>query len=184
MPEDPDPYSNFHSAETGKPFRDCISCGLQLADPEVPYLVSKSFRRGECIFEYAICDDCRSNMAQEFSQESREQLADFFENTVQVQERSSFLTYGPIPEPWIARCAACDTPRDEMESYSIGGVLLGSEMLYDPYPLCLCGKCEEEIQDRLSQKTRGIWDDFVDTHFDGPPSDAEDLPVRGRPMIV
>ena len=55
-------------------------------------------------------------------------------------------------------------------------------MIYDPYPLCLCGRCEEAIQGLLSQKTRGMWDDFVDTHFDGPPANVEDLPVRGRPV--
>jgi hypothetical protein len=179
-----DPYLLFHSAETGLPFLDCIACGLRLADPELPYLVSKSFRRGECIFEYAICDVCRTNMAREFSTESRQRLNEFFENRVKVHERSSFLAYGLTPEPWIERCAACNTPRSQAESYSIGGVLLGQEMLFDPYPLCLCGKCEEEIQERLSKKTRGIWDDFVDTHFDGPPAGAEHLPRIGRPMVV
>ncbi len=73
--------------------------------------------------------------------------------------------------------------RSEVESYSIGGVLLGREMLFDPYPLCLCGKCEEEIQELLSKKTRGIWDDFVDDHFDGPPADVQDLPILGKPLV-
>ena len=183
MAQEPDPNADFHSAETGKPFQDCISCRLELGDPDLPYLVSKSYCRGECIFEYAICDTCRSNMAQEFSIESRKSLAEFFEKRVKVQERSRFLAFGPRLDPWIECCAACQTPRDEMETYSIGGMLLGSEMVFDPYPLVLCGKCEEEIQDSLSQKTRGIWDDFVDTHFEGPPSDVEDLPV-GRPMVM
>jgi hypothetical protein len=182
--QEPNPYADFHSAETGQPFQDCISCGLKLEDPDLPYLVSKSFRRGECIFEYAICDDCRSSMAQEFSKVSRAKLAEFFEHRVKVKKRSAFLAFGLTPAPWIERCAACQTPRAAVESYSIGGVLLGSEMLFDPYPLCLCGKCEEEIQDSLSQKTRGMWDDFVDTHFDGPPADVEDLPRVGRPMVI
>ena len=178
-----DPYSEFNSAETGEPFQDCISCGLTLADPDQPYLVAKSFQRGECIFEYAICEDCRCNMAQEFSSDSRENLSHFFEHRVKVKERSIFLAFGPSPGPWIEKCAACQTPRHEMESYSLGGVLLGMEMLFDPYPLCLCGKCEEEIQELLSKKTRGMWDDFVDTHFDGPPANVQDLPIAGRPVL-
>jgi hypothetical protein len=123
-------------------------------------------------------------MASEFSEESRASLADFFENRVKVRMRSVFLAFGPTPTPWIERCAACQTPRLEMESYSIGGMLLGCEMMFDPYPLCLCGKCEEEVQESLSKKTRGMWDDFVDSHFDGPPADVMDLPRIGRPMVI
>jgi len=178
-----DPYSEFHSAETGQPFQVCIACGLTLDDPDLPYLVAKSFRRGECIFEYAICEDCRCNMSQEFSVESRENLANFFEHRVNIKKRSIFLAFGSNPDPWIEKCAACQTPRNEAESYSIGGVLLGSDMLFDPYPLCLCGTCEEEIQELLSKKTRGMWDDFVDDHFEGPPADVEELPLKGRPMV-
>ena len=70
-----------------------------------------------------------------------------------------------------------------MISYSIGGVLLGNEMQFDPYPLCLCGECEEEIQELLSKQTRGTWDDFVETHFEGPPADVLDVPTGGRPMV-
>ena len=181
---DPDPLSDFHSAETGEPFQDCISCGLSLDhDPSLPYLVAKSYHRNECIFEYAICDDCRSNMAQEFSPGSKQALAGFFEERVKVRERSHLLDSGNGPAPWIEKCAACDSPRNQMESYSLGGVLLGMHMIYDPYPLCLCGKCEEEIQELLSLKTRGMWDDFVEVHFDGPPADVEDLPVKGRPVL-
>lgn len=183
MAPEPDPYSEFHSAETGKPFCDCISCGLTLDDPDLPYLVAKSFNRGECIFEYAICEDCRANMSEEFSEESRASLAQFFEERVNIKQRSMFLAFGPSPDPWIEKCAACQKPRDEMISYSIGGVLLGHEMLFDPYPLCLCGECEEQIQELISKKTRGIWDDFVETHFDGPPADVLDIPVGGRPMV-
>ena len=180
---EPDPYADFHSAETGEPFRDCISCGLDLDhDPDLSYLVAKSYRRGECIFEYAICDDCRSNMAQEFSSESRQALSRFFQEQVNLRDRSILLAIGDEPALWIEKCASCETFRNQLESYSLGGLLLGRNMIYDPYPLCLCGKCEEKIQELLSQKTRGIWDDFVDTHFDGPPAGVEDLPVRGRPL--
>ena len=185
MPAESDPPSDFHSAETGEPFRDCVACGLPLRqDPELPYLVAKNYHRGECIFEYAICEDCRSNMAQEFSTDSRRALARFFEERIRLEERSMLLALGKHPEPWLEKCAACGTPRSSMESYSIGGILVGMQMIYDPYPLCLCGKCEEEIQEGLSDKTRGMWDDFVDTHFDGPPANVEDVPATGRPILI
>ena len=182
MSQEPDP--SFRSHETGKPFVHCISCGLGLDDPDLPYLVAKSFHREECVFEYAICEHCRAHLSEEFSQESRERLAQFFDQHIDLQRRSRLLAFGPVAQPWIARCAACDTPRDEMEHYSLGAVLLGAEMLFDPYPLCLCGQCEQKIQETISKQTRDIWDDFVETHFDGPPAHVLDLPVAGKPMIL
>ena len=122
-------------------------------------------------------------MSEEFSVESRERLAEFFERRVNIRQRSILLAFWPSPDPWIEKCAACQKSRHEMISYSIGGVLLGNEMQFDPYPLCLCGECEEEIQELLSKQTRGTWDDFVETHFEGPPADVLDVPTGGRPMV-
>jgi len=121
-------------------------------------------------------------MTQEFSSESRQALSRFFEENVNLRERSIFLAFGDEPAPWIEKCASCETPRNQLDSYSLGGVLLGRNMIYDPYPLCLCGKCEKKIQELLSQKTKGTWDDFVDSHFDAPPANVEDLPIRVRPL--
>ena len=181
---DSEPDSYFHSSETGKPFEDCISCGLSLKeDPNLPFLVAKSFRGDECIFEYAICEHCRANMAQEFSGESQRALSGFFTRRIKHDERSRLLSSCHLVEPWIHQCAACDTPRRETKNYSLGGILLGDAMVYDPYPLCLCGKCEEEIQSLLSQQTLGIWDDFVETNFDCPPGQHLDLPTRDRPAM-
>jgi len=177
------PHVDFYSHETGEPFQSCIACGLPLDDPEVPYLVAKSFRGPECIFEYAICDLCRSTMAREFSEESRQRLAEFFQQRVNIGQRSALLTLGPVADPWIAACAACGTPRQDAASFSLGAVFLANEMIFDPYPLCLCGKCEEDIQNLISKKTRDIWDDFVETHFEGPPAHLLDLPAGGKPVL-
>lgn len=180
---DSDPY--FHSSETGKPFTDCVSCGLSLSDdPNLPFLVAKSYRSDECIFEYAICEDCRANMAREFSDESQRALATFFTNRVKFEERSELLSFGDLIEPWIETCAACKTPRNKAQTYSLGGILIGDSIIYDPYPLCLCGDCEEEIQSLLSQKTLGIWDDFVQANFDSPPGQHLDLPSKRRPVLL
>ena len=122
-------------------------------------------------------------MSREFSRDSQKALSLFFQEQVKLSERSRLLAHEDLPGPWIERCAACETPRAEAESYSLGGILLGSHMIYDPYPLCLCGNCEEKIQCLLSPGTKGIWDEFVDTHFDGPPVNLEDLPVKGRPVL-
>ena len=180
---DSDPY--FHSSETGKPFQDCISCGLSLRDdPNLPFLVAKSYRSDECIFEYAICEDCRANMAREFSAESQQALAAFFTHRVKFEERTKLLSFGDLIEPWIQTCAACNIPRTEAQTHSLGGILLGDSIIYDPYPLCLCGDCEDEIQSLLSKKTLGIWDEFVQINFDSPPGHHRDLPTHRRPVLL
>ena len=182
---DPDPHPYFHSEETGAPFRDCISCGLSLThDPGQPYLVAKSYRGQECIFEYAICEDCRANLASEFSNESQEALTSYFMQKAKLLDRSRFLDFGESIEPWIRECTGCGTLRSEAVTYSLGGILQGTSIVFDPYPICLCGKCEEEIHALLSPKTQGIWDDFVETHFDGPPGYTEDFPTKGRPALL
>ena len=181
---DSESHSYFNSSETGKPFEDRISCGLSLKeDLGLPYLVAKSFRGDECIFEYAICEHCRANMAQEFSDESQQALTGFFTQRIEHEKRSQLFSSCHLIDPWIQKCAACDTPRRETTTHSLGGILLGEAMVYDPYPLCLCGTCEEEIQSLLSHQTLGIWDDFVQTNFDCPPGQQLDLPTRDRPAL-
>ena len=123
-------------------------------------------------------------MAQEFSAESQQALATFFTERVQLDERSQLLSPSNLIEPWIRHCAACDIPRNETKSYSVGGIILGDNMIYDPYPLCLCGDCEEEIQSLLSQQTLGVWDEFIQTNFDCPPGHYRDLPTKGRPALL
>ena len=122
-------------------------------------------------------------MAQEFSDESQQALTGFFTQRIEHEKRSQLFSSCHLIDPWIQKCAACDTPRRETTTHSLGGILLGEAMVYDPYPVCLCGTCEEEIQSLLSHQTLGIWDDFVQTNFDCPPGQQLDLPTRDRPAL-
>ena len=175
--------SIFDSHETGAPFAHCFACRLPLEDIGQPHLVSKSFHRGECVFEYSLCEDCRSHLCEEFSEPSQQALAGFFLSRANLFQRSEALTGNWSTEAWLERCVLCNGLRGDSESYSIGGLFLARGILFDPYPLCICGKCEEEVQECLSKSTRDIWDDFLATHFDGPPANRQDLPVGGRPLI-
>lgn len=178
-----DQFSLFHSHETGAPFAFCFSCSLPLQENEQPFLVSKSFHRGECVFEYALCEDCRGHLCEEFSEESQRNLANFFESRTELLHRSDRL-YGTWEiGAWVEKCAFCDAPRDGAESYSMGGLFMANGILFDPYPLCICSKCEESVQECLSKATRDIWDDFLASHFDGPPANLQNLPVGGKPPI-
>ena len=193
----PDENGLFNSLETGKAFEFCAACHLPL-NPERPpqddfgiiselrdsYLVVKSFHRGECVFEYALCHGCSSNMSKEFSEESKKSLQQFYEERLDTVARSALMQGDPDPARWIEHCATCDKARKDCENYSNGGLFDANALLLDPYPMCFCGECEEEVQSRLSKKTLGIWDDFVEDNFDSPPANFRDLPVPSRPMLI
>ena len=70
-----------------------------------------------------------------------------------------------------------------MESYSIGGLFMAHGILFDPYPMCICSTCEGKAQECISKATRDIWDDFLASHFDGPPANLQGLPIGGNPPI-
>ena len=195
----PDEDGLFHSLESGKPFENCASCRLPLVEANpapvtddlgivqelvAPYLVAKSFHKGECVFEYALCDDCRSNMAKELSTESKESLREFFERKMDVRKRSDKLANESSAAGWIKQCATCGRDRETAENYSTAALFHTGSLMLDPYPLCFCGECEEEIQAGLSKETLGVWDDFVESHFDSPPANVKNLPVGGRPLLI
>ena len=192
----PDQDGLFNSLETGKPFEHCASCRLPLyerSDSEgdlgivwkdvEPYLVAKSFHKGECVFEYALCEGCRSNMSKDLSHASVKHMKEFFERKMDIEKRSQQLSGQTDPEAWLAKCATCDGERATSESYSIAALFHAGSLMLGPYPACFCGKCEEEIQEGLSKETLGIWDDFIETNFDSPPANVRDLPVTGRPIF-
>ena len=193
----PDHNGLFNSLETGKAFESCAACRLPhnpereqqddlgiISELSDSYLVVKSFHRGECVFEYALCHGCSANMADEFSEESKKSLQGFYAERLDLDQRSREHSDVNEPAGWIARCATCGKDRDACESYSIGGLFDASALILDPYPMCFCNECEEEIQSRLSKKTLGIWDDFVADHFDSPPANMRDLPAPSRPMLI
>ena len=73
----------FHSLESGKAFEFCNACGLSLSKEADSYVVGKSYHRGECVFECALCDDCQERLHDETSEESREAISNFMESRIE-----------------------------------------------------------------------------------------------------
>lgn len=181
--DDSDYPSVFHSLESGGPFLFCAACGLSLRDEADSYVVGKSYHRGECVFECAMCDDCQQRLHNESSEESREAIASFMESRIDFEGRIERLCGNLDPEAWLESCAICDTPRVCAERYSIKGLFAGNGIVFGPAPLGICGRCEDELGLLVSKKTRDVWDDFKASHFDGPPALGEDLPAGSGPMM-
>lgn len=156
------------STETGKPFSHCIHCKLPLLEIDAPWLINKDFHKGECTLEYAICENCREETGENFSEESKKAIRNFLENEIAWEQRlQSFLL---DPESRLTNCIACDCPREHAEGYATSVLLDASgEIDFGPLPLLLCSACVEQMSEQLSETTKDSWRRFLDEHFDSPP---------------
>jgi hypothetical protein len=157
--------SELHSEYEERPFQNCTRCGESLADFPGGFQVSKAFKQGECVMEYALCDHCRSALMQEFSIESKRRLAEF-------QSEAVTLDRG------LDACAVCGCPKDHesMRDFVLTGLCEGDRLHHG---LLMCGTCGDQVQDLISVATRDTWRRFVDSNFPGPPpGDSLPLPEK------
>jgi len=164
IPED------LHSVYEERAFKTCTRCGEGLEDFEDGYRISKVYRAGEVIFEYALCVPCLKNMMEESSEESRERLMKF-------QEENFRYVSG------FDECALCDTSRDDpkVKEFGLVGMCQGTGLLDSNM---ICGGCMEKMSELVSKQTRSSWDRFVEENFPGVPSDFEPMPTNAPVQIV
>lgn len=163
-PIPPDLYSEYEE----RPFRHCSRCGETLADFEGGFQVSKAYKRGECVFEYAICDHCRTALMEEFSDESKKRLMEFQNESVSL-------------ERGLDGCSVCGTSRSgsPMTEFVLTGICEQDRLLHG---MMVCGKCGEKTQELISKPTKDTWRRFVSENFPGPPADVLPEPV-GVPVF-
>ena len=133
----------LHSEYTDEAFSHCTRCGESLKDFPGGYQVSKAWRRNECVFEYALCDHCRTALMEEFSKESKQRLAKFQDDYV------SF-------EGGIEQCSVCGLLRseDSTTDFVLTGMMEGIGYLGG---IMVCGKFGEKTQELLSAPTKDTW---------------------------
>jgi len=150
----------MQSAETDEPFKTCLECKEVLVDCDA-YLIQKSWRHGEVIFEYTQCFNCHDKLTETFSKETTERLHQFFEEEA-------------IGEPSLDRCTLCAMPRHEVLEYNIGIICHESSMVQGNF---VCIDCVGRANKLFSKKTRDSWNDFMDNNFPG-------IPAESRPLLV
>lgn len=142
-------YSEYEE----RPFQSCTRCGEMLAEIPEGYQLFKLYRRGEAIYEYALCHPCHAGLLRDFSEESRQRLAEFHAQRVS-------LNMG------FRRCAVCGNDHAGDEEYSLTAACQGTGLVH---ALMICGPCRREMQSLLSQHTRKVWDRFVNDNLSGLP---------------
>lgn len=162
----------LQSEETGEAFSHCIHCHFPLLEIDAPYLVSKEYRRSECVLEYALCQHCRDHLTQEFSAESKRAVRKFLETRIDWDARVREFMMDATLRCRIDACIACRTPREQLDGFVLSALFdADGELMIGPLPLILCSTCTQQLMHQLTPDTLALWHDFLNDHFPGPPDD-------------
>jgi len=175
----------FQSLEKDGPFEKCINCERPLLEDGVTYLIERAFKGTEPIIELAMCLECHDKLAEELSEESRQNMTEFMKQRVDHKKRNKKLAKLPNVdqvETWLSECALTGAPAEDCHERQIYGLCLGDQMIFDQIPFMISGKAIEEMTELLSEKTKGWMRDFMDENFGMPPEfcDSPDY----RPLLI
>lgn len=141
----------------------------------MPWLVNKQYHGGECVQEYAICRACRDQVAETFSEESREAVRTFLEQAVDWEARVAGCMMAHDPLVWISHCIACRTEREQTRRFTLSALFDdGGRLVMGALPLMICGECVGRATAGVSDQSRAAWRAFVDNYFWGPANDIDD----------
>jgi hypothetical protein len=168
----------FHSFFHEGPFPECTVCGKALLEDGVSYFIEKAYSRGEVIFEYAMCDECRSGMGEELSFESMMNIAAYFMEHGDLIERRERLmeAFDNSIKEWIEECIFTGRKRAECDSYQICAECEGSNLVVSFMPFMVSGEATEELQNLLSKETKESFDRFTRDVLN-PPVDLKNIPI-------
>ena len=168
----------FHSVFHRGMFPECSVCEAPLLKDGVSYFIEKAYRRGEVVFEYAMCSNCRSSIENEISDESQMAIFNYFFEHMDVMRSHGGLIDGfdNSVKPWLASCLLTGAKREEMESYQICAECEGANLIVSFLPLMISTSVTEEMQELLSKETRESFDSFVRDVLNLP-VDFHDLPL-------
>ena len=147
------------------------------------FVINKSYVGDECVFEMALCFDCREKMNAKLSEDSRVAMFDFMHDNIDMDARKANLGTESETEDYLAECITCQQPRDAVNSYTLGAMFSGTALIKGPFPMLMCSTCEEALAETISDETRKMWDRFIADHFPGPPSEIK-LPKGKKPVLL
>ena len=174
---------SFLSSDTNAPIQRCIDCDHDLMLGDRHYMIEKVFKRYpnldklEVLFEYAICSVCYEKMKDALSAESMANLSQYMMRNSDMNALQKRIEENPEdPEQWLTHCIIKGTAKDEMKEFQMGACFRGDKMATDFMPPFLIGELAiEEMNELLSEETKGEMDDFMGEHFGIPPELRKDF---------
>jgi|TARA_B110000908_G_scaffold42663_2_gene51922 uncharacterized protein YlaI len=147
------------------------------------HIVNQSYVGDECVFEFAMCFECREQMNEKLSEKSRVAMFDFMHDNTDMELREEKLGNDSDTDDYIANCLTCGKSREATQSYTLGAMFSSDHLIKGPFPMLICDDCEGKIGETISDETRDVWDKFIGEHFPGPPSDIK-LPTGAKPVLL
>lgn len=136
---------------------------MPLLEIDRPWLVTKDYRHGECVLEYAICEGCRDEVTARIPEETKARVRHHLETTIDWSRRLGELL---ASHDRLARCIACEAPRHGSGSYSLSAAFDASGRLIEgPLPLLMCEACAARMKSLLCETGLRVWNDFVESHL-------------------
>lgn len=179
----------FYPYESQEPFKECLVCGADLSLGDKDYFIEKAIRNHveygvkDVVFEYAICSECAENMQKSMSQESRQNMQNYFlkhEEFMHKMQRYQ-MGEGESLDDLLSRCSITGDSVDQMGEYMINGHFRGGKMVATTMPYIIGSKAMDELSELMSNETLGEMNDFMGQYFGGP-TELEDL-WKGKPVF-
>lgn len=171
----------FQSLYHEGPFPNCLVCNRYLLDDEheLSYVIERSFRGTEPIYEFACCLNCQEELCSDMSEETRTRIEAHFDERVDLWDRRAILLQRNAHDvdPWIQHCVLTKKPRSQLQAYTIYGHCQGPDLLFTAFPFMISEEGLTGMNRLLSRKTRDRLDDFTDEFLGLPPEFRETRPV-------
>jgi len=177
----------FYSFDTGRPFKHCLICGVDLTTDNQDYFVEKAIRNysehhvQDVVYEYAMCLDCAQKMHAKMSVESQRNIHKYFSSQEQFMNAIQNHTSSSL-DVNLKECLITHQTTEQMSEYVLYGHFRGNHMVLTTMPYVLNCCIMEEVSELLSAKTIGEIDDFSGKYFGGPP-ELEELFRTRKPVF-
>jgi hypothetical protein len=181
----------FFSFDSNSPFDSCLVCKADLLSGQVDYFIEKAIRNypehdvSDVVYEYAICWHCAHDMNGQMSEQSMQNIQDYFkEQDLFISSLEEYnkswqdIEGSSVPE----KCIITGESKDKLDEYMIYGHFRGDKMVKSSMPYLLSGAVMDQVSDLLSNETIDQLDDFMGQYFGGPP-ELEELWKPRRPVF-
>ncbi len=184
--------NQFFSDADGEPFHTCVVCGRNLLEDGTHYVIEKAMKNYEgydfssTVFEYAMCMDCYQKMQQGMSEESMQNMQNYYQRIVTEKGVNGMMMIDLQTfdlNDWLSRCFFKEKPVSEMKEYQLIGQFNGNHMVLNTPPMAIGEDVMEEMADLLSEKTKDEMNGFREK-FLGPPPEIEELFSKRKILLI
>lgn len=180
----------FYSDEDGKPFDHCKICGKYLLDNGTTYFVEKAMKNYEgydfqtTLFEYAVCLDCHSTIQGSMSDESINNLQQYYAKILADKGNQPIVINinNFNLDIWLSTCFFTGNPVSQMNEYQLVAQFNGDKMVMNTPPMIIGEAAMEQMAGLLSDKTTDEMNGFRD-QFLGPDPELEEL-IYGKKLLL